>query len=75
MADATTFPRLNLGNLPEALRKLADEIESGERKANRAVLCLEADGGWVDYCAIGRDFPKSQAIGLCERVKLEIWRG
>jgi hypothetical protein len=66
------FPRFNLPNVAASLRTLADQIESGERPIRRAVVCMEAEDGAPDYCAIGEDFARYHAIGICHMVIKEI---
>lgn len=68
------FPIFNLYNIPEALRKLANDIEDGKRPALRVLIAIELEGGVVDYAAFGKDFYWLQAVGLCEAVKGKVVR-
>lgn len=64
-ATVTKFPLYNLYNIPEALRKLADEIESGEVDAVRVVVVIEPEVG-LDYRVFGSEpFTFAHASGLC----------
>lgn len=66
----TQFPIYNLFNIPEALRKLANEIEADPTLAYRIVVIM--DGESVGYRAFGKDFPQAYAVGLCEYGKAKI---
>ena len=63
-----SFTRFKLTDVAASLRQLADEIESGKRPTRRAVVCMESESGRPDYCAIGEDFPRYHAIGICHYV-------
>lgn len=64
-ASVLKFPLYNLTNIPEALRKLADDIDRGETEAIRVVVILEPDKG-IDYRAFGPEpFTVAHAAGLC----------
>lgn len=59
------FPIYNLTNIPEALRKLASDIETGEVEAIRVVVAMERERG-TDYRAFGAEpFNVAHAVGLC----------
>ena len=61
----TKFPRYNLYNIPEALRKLADEIDAGEVEAVRVVVVIEPEAG-LAYRVFGSEpFTFAHAAGLC----------
>lgn len=62
------FPRFKLTDLPNSLRKLADDIESGNRDAIRAVVCMETSEGGTDYAAFGEDFSYYRGIGILHSV-------
>jgi len=66
------FPRFNLTDVPASLRRLADQVESGERPTCRVVVCMESEGGGHDYCAIGEDLNMYHAIGLLHSCIVEI---
>lgn len=64
-ANVVQFPLYNLTNIPEALRKLASEIEAGEVEAVRVVVVMERERG-TDYRAFGAEpFNVAHAVGLC----------
>lgn len=68
--NVSQFPRFKITDVAASLRTLAGQIDSGERKALRAVVCMEMADGSVDYCATGEDFNRMHAVGLlrfCER--------
>lgn len=63
--NVVNFPIYNLTNVPEALRKLATEIEAGEVEAVRVVVAMERERG-TDYRAFGEEpFNIAHAVGLC----------
>lgn len=72
--NITAFPLFNLYNIPEALRKVANDIEQNPDLCVRIVLCGErADDNTVWYKAFGpKDFIKSQAVSIVEYGKAEI---
>lgn len=60
------FPVFNLHNIPEALRKLASDIEETPEIADRVVVVLSSPDGDVDYKAFGGDpFTRAHAAGCC----------
>lgn len=60
------FPAYKLGDIPACLRRLADQLESGEEVALRAVVVLDRDDDEVDYKAFGAEpFTRATAVGLC----------
>lgn len=67
MSNILSYPKYNMHNIPEALRKLANEIESGEVDAVRCVVVLEPeDSEGANYRAFGAEpFTRGHAIGLC----------
>lgn len=65
----TKFPKFNLYNVPEGLRKLADDIESGRRKAERVVIAMELENGQPDYCTFGPNFFWMNALGIMRGVE------
>lgn len=67
MSNVAEFPFYNLYNIPEALRKLALEIERGEVPAAHCVVLIDAADPAIDldYRAFGKDFPTAHAIGMC----------
>lgn len=72
MGDVARFPRFKLTDVAASLRTLADAIESGERDVRRAVVCMELMDGAPDYCAIGEDFSRYYAIGICHMTIKEL---
>lgn len=66
------FPIYNLTNIPEALRKLASDIESGSVEAVRVVVAIEPERG-VDYRVFGAEpYTVAHAVGLCHLVANKI---
>lgn len=64
------FTRYKLHDVPEALRLLAHEIETGEVSCVRCMVVLEPDGFGVDYRAFGAEpFTLAHAVGLLEWAK------
>lgn len=75
MSKVTTFCCYNLGNIPEALRLLAHQIELKQVSAVRCVVILEPEEGTLptmDYKAFGEDFSRAHAAGLCFAAAHEI---
>ena len=72
MNEPLIFPRFKLTDVAASLRTLASQIESGERPAIRAVVCLELSEGEFDYCAVGTNFSKAHALGLLRLCEHEI---
>ena len=72
MGDVARFPRFKLTDVAASLRTLADQIDSGERPVRRAVVCMETEEGGADYCAIGEDFSRFHAAGLCHSIAREV---
>jgi hypothetical protein len=67
------FPRFNLPNVAESLRKLANDIERDPGKGVRVVVVMETDAGDTDYKAFGPDpFTRAHACGLCFAVATDI---
>lgn len=66
MSNVVEYPKYNLHNIPEALRRLANQIESSEVDAVRCVVALEpscSDG--VIYKAFGaKPFTRAHAAGM-----------
>ena len=66
MGVVKPFPLFNLSNIPEALRKLANDFEQSPETAERCVVVFESADGLVDYKAFGADpFTISRAAGMC----------
>lgn len=64
--SVSALPIFNLGDMPSALRQLANRIEAGHFDATRAVVVLEKSDGGIDYKAFGAEYPsRAHAIGLC----------
>jgi hypothetical protein len=72
MSNITRFPNFNLSDVPACLRKLADDVESGERPARQVVVCILNEDGKTDYAAFGPDFFWIVAVGLLEAIKVRI---
>lgn len=71
--NITKFPLYKLPDIPACLRRLADQLESGEEEAVRTVVILELPDGGVAYKAFGAEpFTRAHAIGLCFVVAGEI---
>ena len=69
----TRFPRFNLYNIPEALRKVADDIEQNPDNCNRIVLCGRNSKGEAWHKAFGdKEFTKMDALGIIEGAKFNI---
>ncbi|AMW36180.1 hypothetical protein [Xanthomonas phage XAJ2] len=67
----TLTPKLNLDNVPICLRKLADEIESGDVDAETVLIVYRSKAEQrVSYGHYGEDMPVSECIGLLEYAKL-----
>lgn len=64
--NITKFPLYKLPDIPACLRRLADQLESGDEEAVRTVVILELPDGGVEYLAFGAEpFTRAHAIGLC----------
>ena len=72
MGEPLLFPRFKLTDVAASLRTLAAQIDAGDRPTLRAVVCMETEDGWFDYCAIGSDFSKAHALGLLRLCENEI---
>lgn len=71
--NVTEFPLFNLTNIPEALRKVANDIDTQPDRCVRIVLCAERSDGTVWYKAFGpTDFIKAQAVSIVEYAKADI---
>lgn len=69
----TAFPLFNLFNIPEALRKVANDIEKNPDNCNRIVLCGRDSNGEPWHKAFGdRAFTKLDALGIIEGAKFDI---
>lgn len=66
------FPIYNLYNIPEALRKVSNEIEENPDSCKHIVLCGQQVDGTIWYKAFGVDFNKTQAVGIIEFAKSQI---
>lgn len=55
MGVVKAFPLFNMSNIPEALRKLANDIDRDPDMADRCVVVLESSDGLVHYKAFGAD--------------------
>lgn len=66
------FPNFNIYNIPEALRKVADDLEDAPDLCNHLVLCGKDNKGNVWYKAFGADFTKVDALGIIEWAKIDI---
>lgn len=74
--SVVAFPLFNLSNVPEALRKLASDIERNPDIADRVIVVLGEPDGGVDYKAFGADpFTKAMAAGICYVAAHEIMGG
>jgi len=63
--SVVAFSRYQLGNVPEALRLLAHEIETGEVDAEYAVVAMQLKNGYGDYRVFGPDpFSRALAVGV-----------
>lgn len=70
-ANITQFPNFNLSNIPEALRKVANDIEANPEYCDYIVLCgRNKDGTW--YKAFGPYVTKLDAIAVIEFAKFDI---
>lgn len=65
------FPHYNLYNIPEALRKLANDIEKGIPAAH-CIVTLQLEDSTLEYRAFGENFTKAHAVGLLEYTKCAI---
>ena len=69
----TAFPIFNLFNIPEALRKVANDIEKNPDNCNRIVLCGRNEAGELWYKAFGdKDFRKLDALGMLTAAQFNI---
>lgn len=66
------FPNFNIYNIPEALRKVANDLEDKPELCKHLVLCGNREDGVVWYKAFGADFTRVQAVGILEWGKLII---
>lgn len=69
MSNVTAFPYYQIHNVPEALRLLAQKIESGQIEAKRVVVVLEDNESAIDYRAFGEDFTRAHAVGVLDVAK------
>ena len=63
------YPNFNVPNIPEALRKVANDIEANPEICSRVILCGQRSDGTIWRKAFGKDFHKAHAIGIMEFVK------
>ncbi len=72
--NITKFPKFNSSNIPEFLRKIANDIEANpEICAKVLVLGRREDGNtWHQVC--GKDFMALEAMGILTWAQLEIWK-
>lgn len=74
--NVSALPILNLSNVPEALRQIANRMEMGDLTVKNCVICWTQEDGEPDYSALGPDpFPVMNAIGLIESVKFMMMNG
>ncbi len=73
MGSVSAFPKYQLTNIPQALRLLAEKVETGELDARHMVVVIQGLDGSIDYKAFGDDFTKPHAVGLLELAKLQIY--
>ena len=60
------FTAYNIGNIPESLRMLANQIEHGEVEAEWALVILEQQHGSPDFRAFGSThISYAHAAGIC----------
>lgn len=59
----------NMADIPGRLRKMADDIESGEVKASSVLLIIPRDSHWPDVWGWGEDLGDMGRIGLLELTK------
>lgn len=65
------FPHYNLYNIPEALRKLANDIEKG-LPVDYCIVSMQLADGTLEYRAFGKDFVRAHAVGILEYSKTAI---
>ena len=70
----TAFPRFNVNNIPEALRKLANDIEATPDIATTLlVIGMRADRvAWSKL--FGKDTKVWEASGLLDFARFQLWR-
>ena len=70
--NVVKFPNFNIFDIPEALRKVANDIEKTPDIAENLMLCDRREDGVVWYKAFGRDLNRAQAIGILEYAKHDV---
>lgn len=71
-SNVTQFPIFNLTNIPEALRKVASDLEANPKLCTKLVLTGMNEAGGIWYKCFGPDLTKYQAVGMLEYSKLDI---
>lgn len=71
------FRNYKLHDIPEALRLLAHQIETGTTKCRHVVVVMQVEGdapgdAVCDYRAFGVDFSRAHAVGLLAYAQREI---
>ncbi len=66
------FPIFNIHNIPEALRKVANDIEANPSICTKIVLAGLNEDGSVWYKAFGKSILRYEAVGILEYAKREI---
>jgi len=62
--------RPTVSDIPGMLRKLADDIESGETMAHAVLAIIPRDGDWPVICGFGEHLGDHGNIAVCEMAKL-----
>jgi len=64
--NITAFPAYNINNIPEALRKLANEIDQNPTMAQYLVVVYQSEDGICRYLAFGKHFTRAHSVGMLE---------
>lgn len=72
MSNVSPFRNYQLTNIPNALRLMAEKVETNSLEAKHMLVVFQRKDGTTDYCAFGEDFNKAHAIGLLEVAKHQV---
>ena len=72
--NITQFPKFNSSNIPEFLRKIANDIEKNPDIATRILVCGQRSNRDTWHQACGKDFSSLDAVGILQWAQLEIWK-
>lgn len=72
--NITQFPKFNSSNIPEFLRKIANDIETKPEICEKILVLGQRSDGNTWHQACGKDFKALEAVGILAWAQLEIWK-